>query len=457
MKLSDRIKKYRKENNLTQKELASILYVSRSAVAKWEQERGFPDKGTLSSLSKLFNVSEDELISQKEISYLALKSAEKINKQNRSTIIIFIILSLICITLSVFLFFSLSMRDKAAPITETEYAYIDIKDNLATFYFYNNAYEKQSLTLGDGNLNAISLQNPIPCFDRWGMQVDISSLKPNYSVKITFSYLPNSKDVTIDKIEIIDDYVEGEYQIKGFFLSTEEYNGNIVPIYNEKKGYTDYKPNKLPGTNGYYEYYLNGSYYTPQFRYPYVLCEDLEFFSAGAISFISPIPKKIENPANNLYFEYVYNLPITLASEVESLYLYAIDNSAKGFSYYGSTTCDKKFSITCLSYKSLSSGDNNIKYAKSQYLTFNLDIVFNKNVEYVHIQEFDINHNVIKTTLLEMCEEINDKYYLQEKTYYVIVTQNKNSSGIFIKGNTINLSLSSKYGFIYTNQSILLV
>lgn len=43
MKISERIKEYRKQNHLTQSEFASKLYVSKQAVSKWENENGYPD------------------------------------------------------------------------------------------------------------------------------------------------------------------------------------------------------------------------------------------------------------------------------------------------------------------------------------------------------------------------------------------------------------------------------
>lgn len=62
MKLADYLKQYRKENNLTQQELADKLFVSKQAVSKWETERGLPDIETYKSLSTLLNVSVDELL-----------------------------------------------------------------------------------------------------------------------------------------------------------------------------------------------------------------------------------------------------------------------------------------------------------------------------------------------------------------------------------------------------------
>ena len=61
MKISERIRKYRKENNLTQSEFASMLFVSKQAVSKWENDRGTPDVSLLPELSKILNVSIDPL------------------------------------------------------------------------------------------------------------------------------------------------------------------------------------------------------------------------------------------------------------------------------------------------------------------------------------------------------------------------------------------------------------
>ena len=66
MNFNEKIKKIRINNNLTQEEFADILKVSRSAVAKWEQGRGMPSKASLQELCKLFNLTEEELLNEKE-------------------------------------------------------------------------------------------------------------------------------------------------------------------------------------------------------------------------------------------------------------------------------------------------------------------------------------------------------------------------------------------------------
>lgn len=62
MSLGTRIKEYRKENHLTQEQLADKLMVSRQAVSKWESDSSEPDIKTLIALSHIFHISVEELI-----------------------------------------------------------------------------------------------------------------------------------------------------------------------------------------------------------------------------------------------------------------------------------------------------------------------------------------------------------------------------------------------------------
>lgn len=62
MKISERIKKFRKDNNLTQSEFAEMLFVTKQAVSKWENDRGVPDVSLYPELAKVLNVTVDELM-----------------------------------------------------------------------------------------------------------------------------------------------------------------------------------------------------------------------------------------------------------------------------------------------------------------------------------------------------------------------------------------------------------
>lgn len=62
MNLGDRIKKLRKENNLSQEQLAQKLNVSRQAISKWESNGAYPDIDNLVLLRNIFKITLDELV-----------------------------------------------------------------------------------------------------------------------------------------------------------------------------------------------------------------------------------------------------------------------------------------------------------------------------------------------------------------------------------------------------------
>ena len=64
MKLSDNLKRIRKENNLSQEQLAEKLGVSRQAVSKWESEQSYPEMDKVLLICKLFNYNIDELMNE---------------------------------------------------------------------------------------------------------------------------------------------------------------------------------------------------------------------------------------------------------------------------------------------------------------------------------------------------------------------------------------------------------
>ena len=82
MEFNEKLQELRKRKGLTQEELAVVLYVSRTAISKWESGRGFPNIESLKSISKFFSVSLDELLSGEEI----LAIAENDNKQKERTL-----------------------------------------------------------------------------------------------------------------------------------------------------------------------------------------------------------------------------------------------------------------------------------------------------------------------------------------------------------------------------------
>lgn len=78
MEFNEKLQKLRKDRGLTQEELAEALFVSRTAISKWESGRGYPSIDSLKEISKFFSVTIDELLSTERL----LSIAERENKSN---------------------------------------------------------------------------------------------------------------------------------------------------------------------------------------------------------------------------------------------------------------------------------------------------------------------------------------------------------------------------------------
>ena len=78
-KIGNFILKLRKENKMTQQELADKLFVTDKAVSKWENGRCIPDVSLFEPLCKIFNVSVSELLNGERIEDKSItKTSEKI-------------------------------------------------------------------------------------------------------------------------------------------------------------------------------------------------------------------------------------------------------------------------------------------------------------------------------------------------------------------------------------------
>ena len=84
MTIGEKITKLRKDQNLTQEQLAEILNVSRQSVSKWEQNITYPDTDKLIRMGKLFNCSLDFLlkdeIERMDINVVSANEEGKYNK-----------------------------------------------------------------------------------------------------------------------------------------------------------------------------------------------------------------------------------------------------------------------------------------------------------------------------------------------------------------------------------------
>lgn len=84
IKTANRLYELRKQNNLSQEELANKLGISREAISRWERAESSPSTDNLIALSELYNISLDELVGKdsidKEIIVPEQEEKKKTNK-----------------------------------------------------------------------------------------------------------------------------------------------------------------------------------------------------------------------------------------------------------------------------------------------------------------------------------------------------------------------------------------
>ena len=65
-KFAIRLKELRKEKELTQSDLAKLLFTSQDTISLWELDKSLPDIKSIIKMTEIFNVSADYLIGLKD-------------------------------------------------------------------------------------------------------------------------------------------------------------------------------------------------------------------------------------------------------------------------------------------------------------------------------------------------------------------------------------------------------
>lgn len=86
MELHEKLQTLRKQKGLTQEELAAELFVSRTAISKWESGRGYPSIDSLKAISGFFSITIDELLSGEELLTVAQTEQRRTQTQFRDQI-----------------------------------------------------------------------------------------------------------------------------------------------------------------------------------------------------------------------------------------------------------------------------------------------------------------------------------------------------------------------------------
>ncbi len=106
MEFNEKLQELRRHKGLTQEELSEALFVSRTAVSKWESGRGYPNIESLKAIAKFFGVTVDELLSGDEL--LTIAQQDNVQSKKRIGDLIFGLLDL---SVAIFFLFPIFGRD----------------------------------------------------------------------------------------------------------------------------------------------------------------------------------------------------------------------------------------------------------------------------------------------------------------------------------------------------------
>ena len=190
MEFNEKLQELRKHKGLTQEELAELLFVSRTAVSKWESGRGYPNIDSLKAIARFFGVTIDELLSGDELLTIAEKDTEQ--KENHIRDLVF---GLLDISVAVFFFLPLFGQKANGIIQEVSLlslteiasylriAYFVVAIGIAVFGILTLALQKCQQLFWVRNKNRISL-----ILNAVGVTLFIISTQP-YAAILLFVFL----------------------------------------------------------------------------------------------------------------------------------------------------------------------------------------------------------------------------------------------------------------------------
>lgn len=131
MEFNEKLQQLRKQKEITQEELAVAIYVSRTAISKWESGRGYPSIDSLKALSNFFGVTIDELLPGEELLIIAEEDTNQ--KRNYFRDLVFGLLDF-CIAMFFFVpFFGQATNESVQAVSLL--SFIEISSYLRIVYF----------------------------------------------------------------------------------------------------------------------------------------------------------------------------------------------------------------------------------------------------------------------------------------------------------------------------------
>lgn len=232
-KIGQFIKKQRKENKMSQDDLAEKLYLTRQAVSSWENGKTVPSIDNIKDLANIFNVSipemyQGEIIENKQTVndiFHSIISLE-IKKRHKYTIVLLSLLVLSFVIFTITYFITYYNNITAYMISSDSINYEingNINKSVNTVYFnleIDQVVDKFCLTYNDENIVCQTNTNFIIINERSGYN-EYLPVKPNDTFEdfINNMYLVIIKNNIEEKIKL---NIRKDYQNSNLFASSDE-------------------------------------------------------------------------------------------------------------------------------------------------------------------------------------------------------------------------------------------
>ncbi len=240
--LGSRIAKFRKEKNLSQKELANKLNVSNKTISKWECGNGNPDIQTLSKMVEIFDISIDELINEKEKNNETHKTEQKQSKNrtpNKKLLLCSLISALVVIVATITLLCCLFIP-RTPKITKTKQLVLD-KENATLSCVVSNKTE--TFSLND--------KIKVPYKNTWKVYLDIEGIIEISSQIIALDYGDNECYIIVENQKgTKKTYTLNIRRRPLYLVNFDAQNGEFIPQQIIEEGSCAVKPEN-PTKSGY--------------------------------------------------------------------------------------------------------------------------------------------------------------------------------------------------------------
>jgi hypothetical protein len=245
--------------------------------------------------------------------------------------------------------------------------------------------------------------------------------------------------------------VEGDYYVYGFFITTEKYEGDEAPIYEVNFNFS---------TFSHIAYEENNIQYGLTYRYPYYLEKANGTSHSGNI-----VVDDRKDVAFSPFVSYDFviakekEFSIKISDRIETVYVYAVDNSEKRFTLVKEVTKEDGRAV-------ISNGAVINEYVREDYrkpikidMTYCINVNFEKAISYVEVAECDKNHQTLYTSTYASYEDLESrlKIMTEDGARYAVVRyyleDNSWLHDTYAIGDYMDIKLENKYGFLFTKRA----